>query len=207
VVGHSIAGSPLKPTLVIVAGPNGSGKSTFYSNFLRDGYPLFINADDLGRGLQDISEELRSLRAAEMATEQRERLLAQGQTFAFETVFSRTDYWLPFIQDALAAGYRVELFFICTEDPALNAVRVKTRVEAGGHPVPADKIQKRYPRSIETALAVKALVDEPWLYDNTQPGQGPLLLGRFLRGKATDIGASIPRWALRFFIRDAPEVE
>jgi predicted ABC-type ATPase len=139
------------PTLMIVAGPNGSGKSTFFSNYLSPQFPIFINADEIARTLTEIPERERNLAAAEQAGAARLRLLDERRSFAFETVFSRTDYWLDFIRTAKSRGFRVHLSFICTEAPALNVARVAERVEAGGHPVTTDKVTARYPRSIQTA--------------------------------------------------------
>ena len=194
-----------RPTLLILAGPNGSGKSTFYRNFLQPLYPSLVNADDIAKTLVNstpsVDERLAAnLAAARLATEEREKLIQQGVTFAFETVFSRTSYWIEFIFRALAARYRVEIFFLCTERPDLNVARVETRVLAGGHPVLADKVITRYFGSIQTAVLAKSLVDEFWLYDNTADGKSPLLVGRFVEGKPIDIPATIPQWAIPFFI-------
>jgi hypothetical protein len=85
-----------RPKLAIIAGPNGSGKSTFFQRSLRSAFPVFVNADDIAKGLSGVAEGLRELTAAEIAENERNRLTAQGTSFAFETVFSRTDYWLDF---------------------------------------------------------------------------------------------------------------
>ena len=55
---------------------------------------------------------------------------------------------IGFLQKAKNAGYRVYLYFISTEDPAINKSRVSLRVEQGGHPVSDDKISKRYYKSL-----------------------------------------------------------
>ena len=105
------------PRLAILAGPNGSGKSTFFDAYLRSEFPVFVNADEIAGGLSGVPEGRRHLMAAEMAEEERNRLIGQGSSFAFETVFSRTDYWLAFIRRAKDRGFFVGLFFLCTEDP------------------------------------------------------------------------------------------
>ncbi len=186
---------PARPTVAIIAGPNGSGKTTFYRSHLAATLPIFVNADEIAR-----DKKLSNKHAADLAAEQRQVLLQEGKTFAFETVFSRTAYWLDFIFKALAAQYRVELYFLCTESPDLNIVRVETRVESGGHAVPADKVVKRYSGSVQTALLAKALVDELWLYDNSAHRQSPALIGRFVRGKLVNAGSEIAPWALSFFV-------
>jgi predicted ABC-type ATPase len=188
-----------RPTLGIVAGPNGSGKTSFYEQFLRRQFPRWVNADVIGQILTGVAESNRDLAAARLAEEQRARLIAERVTFAFETVFSRTSYWIDFLTQAKEAGYRLELFFLCTADPVMNAARVKTRMGRGGHAVPLNKVVERYPGSIRTALEAKTTVDGLWLYDNTEWGRTPLLLGWWEEQQAKYTAESIPRWAEPFF--------
>ena len=188
-----------RPTLGIVAGPNGSGRTSFYEQFLRQQVPRWISADEIGQTLTDVAESNRDLAAARLAEEQRERLITEGVTFAFETVFSRTDHWIGFLRRAKERGYRLELFFLCTADPVMNAARVKTRMGRGGHAVSLDKVVARYPGSIRTALEAKKIVDELWLYDNTERDYTPLLLGWWEGQQARHVAVAIPRWAEPFF--------
>jgi predicted ABC-type ATPase len=191
----------LKPTLAIIAGPNGSGKSTFYELFLRDAFPLFINADRIAEKLLTIPEEQRNLEAARHAENERAILLSKAATFAFETVFSRAEHWLRFIERAKALNYEIKLFFLCTESPALNVARIAIRAESGGHFVPTDKVINRYARSIETAVKAQSLVDELWIYDNSHLDRTPRLLGLFVRGQVEYIADQPSGWALPFFRR------
>jgi predicted ABC-type ATPase len=145
------------PTLAIIAGPNGSGKSTFFNLFLQGAFSVFVNADEIAKKLSDTQESSRALLSADVAEERRNQLIEQATSFAFETVFSRTDYWIDFIRRAKTCGFIVCLYFLCTEDSALNVGRVATRVAEGGHPVPIDKSQSRYPGSIRTAVRAVVL--------------------------------------------------
>jgi predicted ABC-type ATPase len=45
--------------------------------------------------------------------------------------------------------------------------RVKNRVEAGGHDVPNDKINKRYYRTMNNLLTAFKISDRAYLFDNT----------------------------------------
>ncbi len=187
-----------RPKLAIIAGPNGSGKSTFFDAYLRSEFPVFVNADEISEGLSGVPEDSRPLAAAEIATKERERLIAKGTSFAFETVFSRTDYWLDFVRQAKERGFFVALFFLCTEDPVLNAGRVATRVGEGGHNVPIDKIVSRYAGSIRTAVRAVSIVDELWLYDNSALNKSPLLVARFIAGQGDYVAAHQPHWSEPF---------
>jgi predicted ABC-type ATPase len=188
-----------RPTLGIVAGPNGSGKTTFYEQVLRRQFPRWVNADEIARTLTEVAESTRDLAAARLAEDQRERLIADRVTFAFETVFSRTDHWIRFLRKAKELGYRLDLFFLCTSDPVMNVARVKTRMGRGGHAVSLDRVVARYPGSIRTALEAMPIVDELWLYDNTEWGYTPRLLGWWEGQQAMQVSDSIPRWAEPFF--------
>jgi predicted ABC-type ATPase len=52
------------------------------------------------------------------------------------------------LREAQARGFRTYLYYIATEDPAINIQRVKNRVAEGGHDVPETKIVARYHRSL-----------------------------------------------------------
>jgi predicted ABC-type ATPase len=100
----------VQPELAIVAGPNGSGKSTFFNSHLKPEFPVFVNADEIAARLSGLPENTRQIVAAQNAEAERGRLVAEGTSFAFETVFSRTDYWLRFIENAKERGFLVRLF-------------------------------------------------------------------------------------------------
>ncbi len=53
------------------------------------------------------------------------------------------------MQRAIAAGYKVYLYFVSTESPEINKFRVQARKVQKGHDVPVDKIVSRYYRSLD----------------------------------------------------------
>ena len=77
----------------------------------------------------------------------RQKLLEQRVSFSFETVMSSPDK-IALLEKAQQLGYRTCLYYIATDDPAINVARVKARVNLGGHDVPEDKIVSRYARSL-----------------------------------------------------------
>src|SRR5688572_8777870 len=96
------------PRLIFLAGPNGAGKSTFFESFLKEAGLLFVNADRIGAALGISDSE-----AAATADAARAQLLAEGVSFITETVFSDpVGAKLQFLRDAIAADYRVTLYFI-----------------------------------------------------------------------------------------------
>ncbi len=75
-------------------------------------------------------------------------MLKRQRRFSFETVFSHPSN-LDTMRQAVNAGYKVYLYFVSTESPAINKYRVQLRVAQNGHDVPGDKIESRYYRSME----------------------------------------------------------
>jgi predicted ABC-type ATPase len=73
----------------------------------------------------------------------RRKLLEIGRTFTFETVMSHSGK-VEILRNAQEAGYRTYLYYVATDDPAINVSRVANRVALEGHPVPVDKIVSRY---------------------------------------------------------------
>lgn len=149
-----------KPEVVVFAGPNGSGKSTF-TELLKP--PMdYINADEIKKNLKCTDIE-----AAEFAERQRERHLGNMEEFCFETVMS-TERNLNLLRRAKEKGYFIRCYYILTADPMINVYRVKSRVESGGHDVPADKIISRYDRALDLVKYVVEVSDVCHIYDNSE---------------------------------------
>ncbi|MFZ4596425.1 MAG: zeta toxin family protein, partial [Verrucomicrobiaceae bacterium] len=60
----------------------------------------------------------------------RQKLLEQRVSFSFETVMSSPDK-VALLELAQRLGYRTYLYYIATDDPAINLARVKARVNLG----------------------------------------------------------------------------
>ncbi len=155
-----------KKQLWVLAGGNGAGKSTFYHQYLSKYRIKFVNADLIARAMDLNDPERLSYQAATLATEMRENMIAQGESFCFETVFSHKSK-IDFLAMAKTRGYTVILVYIHLTDPSLNEARVYQRTLEGGHDVPAEKILSRIPRTMENIKAVLPLVDEAWMIDNS----------------------------------------
>lgn len=102
--------------------------------------PLLINAglsvvaDQVswfGSALQVPRADVNSYLASVTADFIRRELLGQQASLTFETVMSSRDK-VDFMQEARALGYRTYLYFVATDDPALNIERVRLRVIEGG---------------------------------------------------------------------------
>ncbi len=117
---------------------------------------------------------------------------------AFETVFS-TQEKLEFLKRAKDAGFFIRFFFVCTNDPSINAQRVAKRVMGGGHYVPIPKIIGRYYRSITNARQAMKLADRAYFYDNTEKNTDPQLLSRVKEGKIEKTYSDVSPWAKNIY--------
>jgi predicted ABC-type ATPase len=191
-----------KPTLVIVAGPNGSGKTTITEKLLKHEWTddtIYINPDLIAKekfGSWDSCESL--IKAADYSKELRYKLVEQRKNIAFETVFS-TQEKIDYIIHAKNNGYFIRFFFVCVDDPTINAQRVALRVMEGGHDVPISKIIKRYYKSIENCLKIIGIADRAYFYDNTVNEQNPKLMFRTTDGLLTKKYLKISKWAEPIF--------
>ncbi|SFD32550.1 Zeta toxin [Paracidovorax konjaci] len=130
--------------------------------------------------------------AAVLADAVRRQLLAQGSTFTFETVMSSSDK-IDFMEEARASGYRTYLYFVATDDPAINVARVRLRVEQGGHDVPENKILERYQRSIALLNDACTAANRAYVFDNS--GSEHQWIAEIQEGNELTVHASaLPAW-------------
>lgn len=185
-------------TLVVLAGPNGAGKSTDFEQFLRrTGLPV-VNADVIARAIAPQAPEAASYAASRAADVKRRALLAEGESFCMETVFSDpVGDKLAFLEEARTAGYRVVLLFIGLPSPELSQARVIQRVEDGGHDVPDEKLFARFPRTLENLAGALRFVDEARLYDNGDAREPFRLVARVEHGATRWRAVALPAWAAR----------
>lgn len=149
-----------KPEIIVFAGPNGSGKSTF-TELLKP--PIaYINADEIKKNLK-----CSDIEAAEIAEKQREEHVERMEEFCFETVLS-TERNLNLLKKAKEKGYFIRCYYVLTADPMINVFRVKSRVLAGGHDVPEDKIISRYDKALGLVKELIKVCDVCHIYDNSE---------------------------------------
>jgi len=180
------------PVLHVLAGPNGAGKSTLYEKVIQPATGLrFVNADVIAAQRWPGDAGDRSYEAAALAEELRSRLMAGGASFVTETVFSHESK-IDLVRAALDARYLVSLHIV-TVPEHLAVARVASRVLAGGHSVPEEKIRQRYKRLWPLVASAISLVDAAWIYDNASARRPFRLVARFERGSLVG-EADWPTW-------------
>ena len=188
-----------KPVLIVIAGPNGSGKTSTTRLVIKHEWAehcVYINPDEIAQSKFGDWNDVNAVRqAVEYCEIWREQLLQEHKDLIFETVLS-SDGKVDFLRRAKEAGYFIRVFFICTDNPTINAARIAKRVMEGGHDVPIQKIISRYQKAIINAIKVSAFADRAYFYDNSIDNQNAQLLFRTAEGnfvkRYTD---SIPEWA------------
>ena len=179
-----------KPTIVALAGPNGAGKSTFHSAFLADSGLRFINADTLAQGL-----ELGPYDAAELANKIRQELVANRESFIFETVFSDpVGDKVSFLRKAANSGYSVILCFIGLDSAEISDERVAMRVSQGGHDVPTRKVRSRYRRTLKNLRRAINALPLVLVYDNSDLRKPFRPVARFIDGREIWASARRAEW-------------
>jgi predicted ABC-type ATPase len=96
----------------------------------------------------------------------RQKLLELNVSFTFETVMSHPGK-VDLLDQARLAGYRTYLYFVATDDPAINISRVRSRVKLGGHNVPEDRIETRYHRSLDLLMKAIRHTNRAYVFDNS----------------------------------------
>jgi predicted ABC-type ATPase len=153
--------------MIMFAGPNGSGKTTLMRKLKQSGFDFghYINPDDIALTLQGSYEE-RVREAQKIADDQRAMCLKNKTSFSFETVMSHPSK-IDVLKQAGELGFRTTLFYVATENPDINIMRVKNRVSLGGHDVPEFKIRERYEKSFKLLPEAIKHSDVANLFDNS----------------------------------------
>lgn len=179
-------GSSEAPALIVLAGSNGAGKTTFFETFLRPTGIAFVNADQIARALGQPGGEVDPYAAADLADALRRDLVARRQSFCMETVLSDpVGEKIGFLREARQAGYRVMFVWIRIENLELSIARVMQRVQAGGHDVPDEKLEARFPRTRRNALEAVRIADVALVIDNSSVDRPFRLIEAWRGGRRT----------------------
>lgn len=193
------------PILHLLVGINGAGKTTFYYNQIQPRAQVpFINADEIQkqRWPDEKNNLQRSYEAAKIAQGLRDKYIAEGKSFATETVFSHPSK-LDLIRNAQHNGFSVALYHIHVASPELAVKRVENRTEMGGHNVPKEKILSRFPRTLAHLRYAVKIADRTMVFDNSALGKSHRYLMTLEHGKVTNVKQALPEWVYQQY---GPEI-
>ncbi len=175
----------------IIAGSNGAGKTTFATEFL----PLyvncrnFINADLIARGLSPFEPDAGMLRAGRTVLERIAEFTEARTDFAFETTLAGRSY-VPLLRAVKRAGFRLHMFYLWIPSPDLALLRIRDRVESGGHNVPERDVRRRFARTLGNLFTLhRPLLDTLHCLDNAS--DIPRLIFKDEAGQTTIIDAAL----------------
>lgn len=174
----------------VIAGPNGAGKTTFAREYLPNyaHCPNFVNADLIAQGVSPFAPEDAAIRAGRLMLAEIHRLAATGADFAFETTLSGHTQ-LALWNRLKGQGYQIHLFYLWLSSPALAEIRVRGRVQLGGHNVPVPVIRRRFSRSLNNFFQIYLHLAHSWrLFDNS--GTTPTLVATSNQGKTLIMDAA-----------------
>lgn len=116
------------------------------------------------------------------------------KTFSTETVMSDPSK-IELIKTARDKGFKAYLYYITTDDVIINIELVNSRILAGGHSVPVEKIKERYIRSLNLLYEGIKYSDRAFLVDSTEfPFR---LIAEVNEGKLYLKSNRIPNWYIQ----------
>jgi len=87
--------------------------------------------------------------------------------FAFETTLSGRAY-VPLLRRVKKAGFRLHMFYLWIPSPGLALLRIRDRVESGGHNVPERDVRRRFGRTLGNLFTLyRPLLDTLHFFDNS----------------------------------------
>ena len=193
--------------IYVIAGTNGAGKSTIGGAAIREHGAEYFNPDEAARRITaanpDISQPDANSAAWNEGTRLLETAIASRFTYAFETTLGGKTI-TNLLDQAIAAGIEVRIWYVALATPDLHIARVRARVARGGHDIPAEKIRERYDRSRENLIRLLPRLTELRVFDNSadaDPATGsaptPLLVLHMVQGRIVDMcePSTVPEWA------------
>jgi predicted ABC-type ATPase len=136
----------------------------------------------------------------------RAQLMASQLSFSFETVMSHPSK-VTFLERARSNGYRTYLYFVATDSPDLNVLRIQNRVAQGEHDVPAEKVGPRYDRCLGLLRGAIANADRAYVFDNS--GDEPIWLAEWSPDGRAQLKVQkerLPGWFHRWVVPSYPEL-
>lgn len=185
-----------QPILWLLAGPNGAGKSTLYEVWLKQRTNAeFVNADLLAAAQfgHPACTQAESEWGQQAADARRRALLAAGRSLVVESTFSHPSK-LELIEAARSLGYALHVIHISVDDVDFLIKRVEERVRKGGHPVPEDRIRRRFIRNQALIRQAVLRAHRGWVFDSSIRNAPPRIVLGFANGSGTILATTLPHW-------------
>lgn len=131
-----------KPVMTVFAGTNGAGKSTLTKQLVGQ-IGEVIDPDAIAKGINPENPESVSPSAGRETIKRVQECIRTGISFSIETTLSGKNA-IRQMEQAKAAGFEVNLYYVGLENVEYHISRVEMRVAQGGHNIPEEDIRRRY---------------------------------------------------------------
>ena len=129
------------------------------------------------------------LRAGRAVLERIVEFTESRTDFAFETTLSGRTY-LRLLHRVKKTGFRLHMFYLWIPNPDLGLLRIRDRVESGGHNVPERDVRRRFGRTLANLFTLyRPLLDTLHFFDNSS--DTPRLIFKDERGQTTTHDAAL----------------
>lgn len=195
------------PSIIVLAGTNGAGKSSVAGETFRERGAVYFNPDEAARRILELKPwlgvEEANARAWLAGKLRLERAIAKRMGYIFETTLGGATI-TALLEGAVDAGIPVRMWYVGLATPEHHLARVRARVAAGGHDIPAAKVRERFDQSRKNLIRLLPALAELHLSDNTaeadpETGQEPRpqVILRMVDGTITETAALavVPTWA------------
>jgi predicted ABC-type ATPase len=157
--------------ITVLAGTNAAGKSSIGGALVRHGGGAYYNPDDETRVILVANPGLDLAQANGLAwtrgLENLRNAIAEGTNYAFETTLGGNTITRTLIEGAESADVSLRVWYCGLASPELHLERVRARVAAGGHDIPADTIRARYDSSRRNLLKLMPHLTDLQVFDNS----------------------------------------
>jgi predicted ABC-type ATPase len=157
--------------IAVLAGTNGAGKSSIGGALIKHSGGAYYNPDDETRAILVANPGLDSAQANSLAwtrgLDNLRNAIAEGTDYAFETTLGGDTITRTLIEGVESAGVSLRVWYWGLASPELHLERVRARVAAGGHDIPADKIRARYDSSRRNLLKLMPYLTDLQVFDNS----------------------------------------
>jgi predicted ABC-type ATPase len=156
--------------IVVAAGTNGAGKSVIAGEFLAArAVGAYFNPDLAAKRIMErggLTPAEANARAWNLGFELLNRSIERNEDFSFETTLGGNSITQALLR-AAASGLDVLVFYVGLDSPDRHIARVAARVSRGGHPIAAEKIRERYPKSLANLIKLLGCARKVRVYDNS----------------------------------------
>jgi predicted ABC-type ATPase len=191
----------------VAAGTNGAGKSAIAGEFLTArAAGAYFNPDLAAKAMIDrdgLTLTEANARAWNLGFELLNHSIERNEDFSFETTLGGNSIIQALLR-AAASGRDVLIFYVGLDSPDRHIDRVTARVARGGHPIAAEKIRERYPKSLANLIKLLGSVSEVRVYDNSTESEDgrprahlvfSMSQKRIVKPSLKDLLATAPDWS------------